>query len=155
MTPRVFVPPTVDAWLDTVTEMDEASLPCNVSTVAYAVNAAALYRRAYRHMLDAFNQLSTHVHEPDSSSQNVESPRCAASTEAANETRTVEVETKWGTCVIDFERTRPGVWAVQISDELIAQAPEMLAQALYSALRKLPPSAAPAQGTDGSVAGDG
>ena len=62
---RVFVPASVDVWLDTVTEMDEASLPCNVSTVAYAVNAASLYRRAYRHMLAAFNEVVATDKEAD------------------------------------------------------------------------------------------
>lgn len=53
------------------------------------------------------------------------------------EIRTVEVDAKGGRCVIDFERTRPGVWSVHMADELIAEAPEALAQALYSGIRKL------------------
>jgi len=69
---RVHVPASVDVWLDTVSEMPESSLPCNVSTVAYAVKAASLYREAYRRMLAVVDVLAASIHKSEITSQNVE-----------------------------------------------------------------------------------
>lgn len=47
------VTPAMDEWLDTARDIPEADLPCNVSTVAYAIKAADAYRDAYRQLLDS------------------------------------------------------------------------------------------------------
>ena len=50
----------------------------------------------------------------------------------------VEVPTEDGrVALIDFHRRRDGYWSVDISDELIHQAPEGLTAALVLAFRKL------------------
>lgn len=54
--------------------------------------------------------------------------------------RTVEVPTENGRyATIDFRRCRDGAWTVDISDDLIAQAPEALTAALVLAFRDLAP----------------
>lgn len=57
---------------------------------------------------------------------------------------TVEVPTEDGRyAAIDFRRSRLGYWTVEISDELIVQAPEGLTASLVLAFRQLatePPS---------------
>lgn len=45
------VPPSMDEWLDTAKDIPEPDLPCNVSTVAYAIETASRYRDAYRDLL--------------------------------------------------------------------------------------------------------
>lgn len=45
---RMSIPREYDEWLDIVAEVPEADLPCNQSTVAYAVRCALLLRDAKR-----------------------------------------------------------------------------------------------------------
>lgn len=61
---------------------------------------------------------------------------------AATSSETVLVDTEHGSsCVVDFERSSNGfdrTWTVQISDDLIRQAPEAIVAALTMAVRQLP-----------------